>query len=398
MRYLTILLGALLSTALSAETIILKDGTFVDGKIIRTTSRTIHVETRFGTRTYDVQDVEEIIETVGEIDSGAGNQFSDLPPVVRAVLNAQVEYKLAAVNHDTQLYKRAVARLEPFRDYSENRAIRIRIDWLLIEINERLGQWSTAIRLLEEKRASGTPTERIRGDAHLALFDANPRYDLRYVGKKHARNFIRDETTRNRARERNALQYDDIMQLALQETCEQLLVEDELSVKAFAEKLNAEITYQACKRLPPGSGVSRYLPYLDDLMHAEATLAKAQAILGDYGMAFELDLVRTELHHLMRVFERLFQEATQKSPETFTPAHDPRSGRLTADGQREWSRRCNEFLSAAQPLTRLLDYMVDRVDRYPQGLRDLRKTLLDFQVRLREMVKAVKKARTRTHV
>ncbi len=387
-----------LAAAASAETIVLKDGTFVEGQITLKTSKTVRVETRFGTRTYDREDIQEIIETVDDIDADAVNRFSELPPVAKALLNAQVEYKLAAVDHDVKLYERALGRLDPFRNYSENRAVRIRIDWLVIEINERLARWTTARRLLEEKTESGTPAERIRAVAHLALFDANPRYDLRYVGEKHARNFIRDEAARNRAREPNALQYHDIMQLALQEACEQLLVEDDLSVKAFAEKLDPDTTYEACKNLPRSADVCRYLPYMDDLMHAETTLTKAQAILGDYGTAFELDLVRTELHHLLRVFDRLFQEAAQKSPETFTPSYDTRTGRLTGEGQTEWRQRCDEFLSAAQPLTGLLDYMVNRADRYPQGLRDLRKTLLDYQVRVNEMVKAVKKARSRTHV
>jgi hypothetical protein len=71
---------------------------------------------------------------------------------------------------------------------------------------------------------------------------------------------------------------------------------------------------------------------------------------------------------------------------------------LTKDGREQWRQRCDDFLTAAQPLTTLLDYMVDRVNRFPHGLRDLRKTLLDYEVRVDEMIKAVKKARTRTHV
>jgi hypothetical protein len=397
-RRLVILLTALLTSAAAAETIILQDGTFVEGKIILRTSKTIHVDTRFGTRTYDVKDIEEIIETVGDIDPAAVNRFSELPGAVKAVLNAQVEYRLASDNHDVGLYERALARLEPFRDYTERRAVRIRIDWLIIEINERLARWSTARTLLKQKTQRGTPAEQIRASAHLDIFEANPRYDLRFVGEKHARNFIPDEPTRNRARQADALRYHDIMQLALEETCEQLLVEDELSVKAFAEKLDVERTHKACQNLSRTGEVLQDLPYRTDLMHAEATLAKAQAILGDYGQAFELDLVRTELHHLLKVFNRLFQEATEKSPETFTPRYDRRSGRLTPDGRKEWRERCDEFLEAAEPLTRLLEYAVDRADRYPHGLRDLRETLLDYQLRVTEMVKAVRKARSRTHV
>ena len=398
MRHAVWLLAWLLASAASAETVILKDGTFVTGEIILETSRSVQIETRFGTRTYDRKNIEQIIKTVDDLDANAVNRFSDLPPVVRAVLNAQVESDLAAGDDEVEKYRRALTRLEPYRQYVESLPIRIRIDWLLIEINERLGHWDAARELLEKRRDEGTPAEKIRAEAHLALFDAHPDYDLRYVGEKHARNFIEDEVIRNRAREPNALRYHDIMRLALEETCEQLLVEDELSVKAFADKLDPDTTYEACKKLPRTGDVSKYLPYIDDLKYAEATLAKAQAILGDYGMAFELDLMRTELHHLMPVFERLFQEVTAYSPETFTPGYDGKTGLLTKDGRQQWRRRCNDFLTAARPLTTLLDYMVDRVNRFPHGLRDLRKTLLDYQVRVDEMIKAVKKARTRTHV
>lgn len=386
------LLTPLLAAATShADTIILKDGTFVEGEITLQTSRTVRVSTRFGERTYRRSNVEEIIKSVNSLDPDAVNKFAELPAPVKAVLNARAEYDLGR-------YEQALARLEPFRNYKDRKAIQIRIDWLIIEINERLGRWETVRQLLENKRSNGTPQERMRAKAHLDLFDANPDYDLRYVGEKHARNFIKDEGLRNRARQPNALRDCDIMRIALEETCEQLLVEDQLSVKALADKLDPEATYEACRTLPRIGDVGKYLPYIEDLKRTEATLAKAQAILDDYGGAFELDIVRTELHHLLPILNRLLEEASAASPETYNPPFDRRTGRLTKEGREQWRQRCDEFLTTAEPVIRLIDYMVDRVNHYPQALRDLRKALLDTNERFKQMVRAVRKARSRTHV
>lgn len=391
LRPILLLIPLLAAATSHADTIILKDGTFVEGEITLETSRTVRVNTRFGERTYQRGNIEEIIESVNSLDPDAVNKFAELPAPVKAVLNARAEYDLGR-------YEQALARLEPFRDYKDRKAIRIRIDWLIIEINERLGRWETVRQLLEDKRSNGTPQERTRAKAHLDLFDANPDYDLRYVGEKHARNFIEDEELRNRARQPNALRDHDIMRIALEETCEQLLVEDQLSVKALADKLDPEATYQACRTLPRIGDVSKHLPYIEDLKRTEATLTKAQAILDDYGGAFELDIVRTELHHLLPILTRLLEEASAASPETYDPPFDRRTGRLTKEGREQWRQRCDEFVTSAEPVIRLVDYMVDRVNHYPQALRDLRKTLLDTNERFRQMVRAVRKARNRTHV
>lgn len=391
-RATSFLIGALIAVAVQADTILrLKDGSWVEGKLIRQTSRMIHLETRFGTRTFLRGEIEEIIEGTTTLDPDAVNKFSEIPAPIQAVLNAQAE-------HDLGQYDKALARLEPWRSYHKNRAVRARIDWLIILINERLGKWEEAGRLLNNKKKEGTPGEKIRAQAHLALFEANPNYDLRYVGEKHARNFIKDEALRNRARQPEALQDHGIMRIALEEVCEQLLAEDEMSVKAFSDKLDLEETYEACKKLPRKGHIGRYLPYMDDLKSAEASLAKAQAILGDYGSAFELDLARIELTHLLPVMLRLFSEAAQVSPETFTPGFDERTGQLTREGRIQWRERCDAFLDRVQPISRLLEYMVDRVNHYPKALRDLRELLLDVDERLTQTILAVKKARNRTRV
>ena len=384
------LLMSLTTGAAWAETVILKDGTFVEGRITLKTSRSIRIETRFGTRTFALREVDQIIEDLEASGLDASTGFEELPAPLKAVLNAQADYKL-------KNYQRALTRLEPFRNES-NKAIRIQMDWLVIEIFERLGRWEAVHRLLKEKQERGTPRERIRAKAHLDLFKANPEYDLRYVGEKHARNFIRNDRVMLQVRERGSLQNVEVMRLALEEYCEQLLVKDELSVKAFTDRLDVDKTYAIIKELPAGARLADRLGYMEDLKKAEASVYKAQSILGDYGVAFEADLARAELAHLLSVLERVETEILELSPESFTPASEARTGRLTPQGRKAWRERCNEFLAAVRPFMALIDYMKDKAQRHPRRLLEVYKLLMDNHERYDQMIKAVKRARNRTHV
>jgi len=387
---LAFLMAALTLTSARAETVVLKDGTFIEGKITLQTSTSIHLETRFGIRTFRRKDIDQIVESI-EDTAGSKKSFSELPPATKAVLNARADYDLGN-------YEEALTRIEPYKEYSENKAVRMRVDWLTIEINERLGRWDVAKKLLKDKQDTGTAAEQVRAKAHLDLFEANPDYDLRFVGKKNARNFIFDEGLRNKAKESGALRDDQIMRLALEEYCEQLLVEDKLSVKSFAEKLDVKVTLEAVKNATGSGDIGSQLPYVDDLKKAEAALARAKAILGDYSSAFELDLVRAEINHLLVVSNQLATEAFRQTPETFQPPYDRATGQLTGEGRRQWQERCDRFLEAAKPLVRLVDYMEAKTERFPDTLRDLHKVVADFNERLKENIRAVKKARDRTRV
>ncbi len=375
----------------TAQMIVLKDGTFIEGRIVVRTSRSVRIETRFGSRSVSRSRIDRIIDSVDELDPEAVSDFDDLAPGTRAVLNAQADYDLGR-------YHRALDRLETLRDGGDDPALRVRSDWLVIELSERLGNWDKVDQLLRAKLQDALPPERVRAKAHLDIFGANAAYDLRYVGDKHARNFLSDPDLRNRAREPQSLRDHNVMRAALEEYCEQLLVEDEMSVKAFAAGLDSEKTYLAVRNAGGQGDIFTHLPYLDSLFGAEAALFKAQAILGDYGRGFELDLVRSELTHLMGVAERLFKEAVGVSPETFRPPFDRRNGRLTGEGRAAWILRCDEFLKRAKPVSRLYAYMRKKVERHPHALRDLRDLLTDRDERFDEMVKAVKKAKGRTHV
>jgi len=373
-------------------TIVLKDGTFVEGKIVAgTSSRSVRLESRFGTRTFNRKDIEQIIETDEGADSAEKKSFDELPPALRAVLNAQADYRL-------KRYDRALARLEPFKTYIENSAVRIQIDWLFIELYERLGRWEQARKLLEEKKSKGSARERIRAQAHLDILGTNSTYDLRFIGDRAARNFLRTEQLQQRAREANSLADVEIMQAALEEYCEQLLVQDKLSVKGFSDQLKPDETYEALKRAPASGELGDHLPYVDALKTAEASLNKAQSILGEYGRAFELDLLRTEVDHLIAVASRMLNEMFESSPETFVPASDPQTGRLTGDGRQQWQARCDDFINKSKPALRLLDYMIVKAERYPRDLNALHQWLTDLRERIEQAVRAAKKERDKTHV
>jgi hypothetical protein len=382
-----IAMSATASTA-AADTFILKDGSFVDGSVTLQTSRTVHVDTRYGVRTLLRSDIERVIADAESLSSA---RFSQLPQAVRIVLNAEADYDLGR-------YERARDRLKALSPEELSSSARLRYDWLVIEIQERLGHWQQVRTMLERQTAGGNPGAQIRAQAHLDILNANENYDLRYVGEKHARNFIQSASLMSLAKHPGSLRDREIMRIALEEYCEQLLVEDDLSVKRFAEKLDVQAIYDAVKNTPHTGHIAKHLPYMNDLQRAETTLAKTQAILGDYGSAFEMDLVRTELHHLLPVMQELFRDAIELSPERLTPSFDRRTGELTKDGQMQWRKRCDEFLEAADPFARLVDYMTERVNHYPRALRDLRNMLMDNQRRGDAMIKAVKKARSRTRV
>ena len=66
---------------------------------------------------------------------------------------------------------------------------------------------------------------------------------------------------------------------------------------------------------------------------------------------------------------------------------------LTPDGSPQWRQRCDEFINASKPATRLNEYLLKRTERYPQELRSLRELLIDVGERLAQTIKAVKQAR-----
>jgi len=386
-KNITFLLIVLAASA-RGETVIFKDGRFMDGQVVRRSDSTIRLKTRFGVRSYSMKDVEQIIESVDGGDPSQKGTFADLPAPIRTVLNAQTDYKLGD-------YDAANSRLQELSDYTENKAVRIQMDWLMIEIHERQGQWDTAKRLLKEKSDGGLPFEKVRAKAHLDIFEANPDHDLRVVGNEPAKSFLRSTELQNLAREANALKDRRIMEAALREYCKQILLGPD-GVAAFSDNLDVTATFEAVKKAKGGTDLIKVMPYKDALDKAQEALIKAHAILGEYADAFELDLVRQEVTHLLNVVGRLLQELIQADPTATPPPTDPRTGRLTPDGARQWRQRCDEFIARAKPLERLADYMLARVERFPEELRYLHEGIALDSERLEQLQKAVKRAKDRT--
>jgi hypothetical protein len=377
-------------TAVGA-TVILKNGSFVEGTIVLKLDTTLRMETRFGTRVYKLRDVEQIIQSDGESGVADAKKFDELPLAVRAMLNAETDYRLGA-------YESALSRLEPFKDYSENPVIRSRIDWLMIEANERLARWDVARELLTAKKEKGTPRDQERAKAHFSIFEDNPQYDLRTIGKKQARVFLNDEKLIFRGKDPNSLKDESVMRAALEEYCQQLLIDNTDSVRAFKKSLSSRDIYDACKKLPPAGDVDRHMPYFKALEAAETAILKVESILGDYADAFKVDLIREELTELGRVYNRLEDEVLAVSPAGFVPPFDPLTGRLTAQGGEEWRRRTDLFLAQVKPVVRLLDYMKDKTELFPNELRDLSKALTGTNERMQQMITVTKKNRGREHV
>ncbi|RME40018.1 MAG: hypothetical protein D6788_04270 [Planctomycetota bacterium] len=379
------------STAAYAETVVFADGGFMPGKLVRQNRRFVYLETRFGLRIYAKKDVVEIVEDEASDAVPESTPFEQLPPAWRAILNAEADYRLGH-------YKRAMERIQPFLEHPPDPGAKRRLDWLLIRLLERQGKWAQVVRLLKEKQTHGRPEERVRAKAHLDILEANPDRNLRYVGEKHARLFITDAALLEETRQKGSLQDERVMRKALEEYCEQLLVENRFSIKAFADKLDVDTTYKACLAFPRAGDVGKYLPYMEDLKRAEITLVKAQAILGDYGSAFELDLVRTEINHLQDVLLRFVRELEKVDPDKLQPAFDARTGLLTPQGRAEWQQRCDETLKLAQPFHRLLEYMNERITRYPDAFQDYKEFLHAVLKDVEEAIKAVKRARNRTRI
>lgn len=401
LRSILLTAGLCLATAQAVlgATILLKDGTFVEGKILVQTSKTIRVATRWGERTYQRRDIDKIIDVSDAIDGEAVNKLADLPPVYADVLNAAADYDLGH-------YDRAAERIKPHLEYSDSKALRMRIDWLQIDLEERMGHWDEAKKLLEDKKKEGTPEEQTRAKAHLDILETNTfkdhpsdNYSLRFVGEVHARNFIRDDELRNRAKEPDALRDDQIFRLAMEEYCKQKLTNEKYSVEAFRGKLRqySRATYEACRGLKPGS-VDKQMPYFDDMKKVEQSLREVRAILDAYGEIYELDLVRVETDHLIEVLQQLLQDLAARSPERAAVAFDQVTGRLTREGKEQWTQLCDDFLAELRIVQRICSYMQEKVEPYPQELNTINAIVKDANELMEEMEKAARKARTRSHV
>lgn len=374
-----------------ASTIILKDGTVIEGRIVIETSTTMRVKTAFDERTIKKRDIDKVFELEPSAGPGGSTaEFDALPDHVRSLFNARADYRLGR-------FQAVLDRLKPYLDRPPTAANQSDILWLVIESHERLAQWDQAKSIMEKLRKEGAYTDQVRADAHLAIFKANPRYDLRVVGEVFARNFLPEDLV-DAAREPHALADERIMRAALAQYCDQMLRSEKTSIKAFEEKLDLRVTLEAIRELPRDIDTSiivQSMPYYNDLLKVEKSIHKAQAVLPGYADAFVLDLVRAETNHLTNALWLLFGEGLSASPYELTLQRDPRTGRLAPDARRAWQEACDNFLAITAPPALVGEYIREKTDAYKKELSTLRELLDDLFERLTQMRQSVARRRDR---
>lgn len=353
-----------LSNYASAETFIFKSGRFFEGKILRETSKTYLIETPYGNRTVKKEDIEEILEDFDFSDADSLARFEKLPDVVRALMNARADYLL-------KNYDRAMERIEPYKDYDKRKGVRIELDWLRIELYCRLARWEDAREMLDKKKESGSPREITRAEAYLDIFDRNPDYDLRYIGTTHARQFLRlvNRHLRDRAREPNSLSDVEIFHAALQEFCEQRLLQADSSVRALEAALNRQEILQAIADMPPTVDVERYLPYAKELKMAEDSLYEVDAVLPGYGVSYDRAIIRTECEFFVQevYLGALHGWVMQRNPNSVNWAFDPVTGRLNRESRQLLQEVCDEFVERQRKVIQITEYLLHKTEDHPRA-------------------------------
>lgn len=372
-------------------TLVLKDGTVIDGEIRLRTKTMLRLWTVHGVRKYRLKNIEQII-TPDSDPASLGAGFAELPSEAQQILDARALYSLGQ-------WTPVIERLTPLVNPRGNRSNQMLIRWLLIEAHERHGHFAEARKHLDFAAEQGEPKDKMRAEAHLQIFADNPDYDLRLIGSKRARFFLNDEML-VAAKQPKVLATAKMMRAALEEYCDQILLSEKASVQAFARTLNQSLT-DTLRALddPDRKGkATRALPYLDDLKDVENSLYRVQAILPGYADAYELNMVRTETELMLEVIEQLFQRALAANPENTTPAFDRATGRLTPAGREEWRQLCEDFRTQTEPAVQLTEYLLEKVQRYPADLRNLNKIYEERLLRLEQMRQLASKRKERSHV
>ena len=399
-----LLVALLLAAGLSAsrapaDTIILIDGTIVEGTIYRESARYVKIETASGKKTFSRKKIEKIIK---ESDEGSAvrairsvRNFSELNDIARELKNAEALYDLERFEEIPARVERLLGQGTKFDE--------MRIRWMLIETYERQGKWEKVEGLLQRTLADGRQPDQIRAQAHLDIFAQNPGHTLRQIEvvkgeRRRAKEFLSREM-RNRGKRTDALQDRDMMEAALLEYLDQILHNEEVSTEAFGRNLEvAQALAVIREEIEAGSrNVVRALPYAEELRQVETSLYKANAILPGYAEGYVLDLVRTEAEHLDEVIRELLSEVSAAYPDRQNVGIDSQTGRLTAEGRRQWREACDRFLELSRPVTQLIEHLLARVRPYPVEMRLFIKEWEDTLERVEQMRHSAVRHRDRTH-
>ncbi|MCH7720577.1 MAG: hypothetical protein IH988_06245, partial [Planctomycetes bacterium] len=265
-------------------TVVLKDGTVIDGEIILRTKTILRLRTVHGERKYRLNKIKQII-TPGTDPTDLGAGFDELPGEAQQILDARALYALGQ-------WAAVIERLTPLVNPRGNLSNQMLIRWLLIEAHQRQGDFAEAREHLDFAAEHGQPKDKMRADAHLQIFADNPDYDLRLIGSTRARFFLDDEMLIT-GKQPGALAQADIMEAALRAYCDQILRSEEASVRAFAFNPRQMIadTLRALDDPQRRGRAVNALPHLPKLKKVENSLYRVQAVLPGYADAYELNLV-----------------------------------------------------------------------------------------------------------
>ena len=382
-------------TSVRADSILLDDGTTVEGTIVREGQTAVVIQTQFGRKTFPLRRIKSIVRDADRrlprgVLPDAVRHFDNIDRISRECANAEALYELGK-------YDRIPARLEPYLDSDDKSDDQYRLRWLMIETYERLAQFDKAIEMLEAIEADGRERDKIRARAHLDIFDQNPPdRSLRRVNREVTRKFLKRED-RIRAKEPNALADRDLMKAALEEYCYQILSDEDVSIRALRESMDRTATLEALREMPHlTANVEDHLPFAGDVAEVEASLEKVDAILPGYVRAYNIELARTLAVELYEVLEVLFTETVEEYPEP-TMSGDER-GFLTKEEREEWREYCTEFERAVRPLLRTAEYVQEKVAPYPDNLRVLNQACNDILAQLEQVRSTINRKKGRTRV
>jgi len=394
---LTLLLMGMPGVIASADTLVLVDGTVIEGTIVYESEKYVKIETRFGRKTYRRKKISEIIKENVEESAlhaiGTTRSFKALTDVAQELKNAEALYALGR-------YEEIPERVIPLQGKGTT-FDEMRIRWLLIETYERQAKWDKVNELLDKTLEDGREPDKIRARAHKDIFEENnsPPYSLRKIGGRRAKEFLTREQWIDGKR-RDALADGEMMRAALLEYIDQILRNERISLYKFQEDLEIEDTLELInERIEAGAArVTNELPYFDQMEKVQQTLYRVDAILPGYARGYELELVRIEAEHLGEVVNRLFEIALEAYPEGMNLATEGDSNRLTPDARRQWREASDAFLRICRPLLEITEYMLSRVRAFPVALREFIRLYEDVQERLEQMMHATVRNRNRATI
>ena len=371
--------------SVQADTIVFKDGTIVEGKILKESSKYVKIQTKYGKKSYRLSEIDRIVK---ESDANSAlkaieeeKDFEKLSDIARALKNAQALYDLGRFDEIADV-------LAPF-DGKGTKFDNMCIRWALIDAHERKGEWKKAEKLLKQTLEDGREPDKIRAKAHLDIFEQNPGYTLRVIDiveRRRSKEFL-SKDMRNQGKRKNALQSKKMMEAALLEYQDQILKNEKASVYALASEMNLDETYRIIveenKKERPQSPI-KILPYLDMLKEVEKSIQKVHSISPGYASDFELELARVEADHLYKVIYSLLADVTPLYPDNLGIIPDS-TGKLSSGDRERWREACDRFLKETEPIVELIEYLLERVKPHPVELMPFIKEWQDTLERVQQM-------------